>query len=584
VGNVKKITAKYKNRLKMENILELKTVNELQEYKFFIPSYQRGYRWSSKEVTELLNDISEFNPRLVDNTSNNKTWYCLQPIVIKEKGELTYEVIDGQQRLTTIYLILYYLNQDYKEDRRDKIFELDYETRTGSKEFLKDLENIKDEENNIDFHFIADAYRTINSWFGSKGVNFDVNDFKSKFKIHSKVIWYLSTEEDSIAIFTRINIGKIPLTNSELIKALFLNSSNFDRKDDRLHLRQLEISTEWDFFEHSLQNDRFWYFLNQEYYTTNRIEFIFDLMTDDNNGNDENDNYSTFRFFSEKFSSNKNNSLDKNWAEVKRYFQTFNEWFQDRELFHKIGYLVSVDAINIKELYIKSDKITKTEFKKYLDSLIKLDLKSIDINKLQYSDGNNVRKVLLLYNILTMLKSEKDNSFFPFDLYKKEKWDIEHITSVKDKMPDNREAWLKDAEPYIKDGIDKMNKGIDEKNLIGRVKKCDTSNDALFKPLFEDIVAFFNSALHEEDDVNDISNLTLLDRETNRGYKNAVFPFKRTTIINRDKQGIFIPICTKNVFLKYFSEYPPVISFWSQEDRENYEKDLFYVLENYLIN
>ncbi len=87
----------------MKNILELKTVNELQGYNFYVPSYQRGYRWSSKEIIELLNDISDFNPRPVGDT-DEKTWYCLQPIVVKEKDETTYEVIDGQQRLTDLPL------------------------------------------------------------------------------------------------------------------------------------------------------------------------------------------------------------------------------------------------------------------------------------------------------------------------------------------------------------------------------------------------------------------------------------------------------------------------------------------------
>lgn len=92
----------------MDNILELKTINDLRKMNFFIPSYQRGYRWSEKEVTDLLNDVSEFTPKEIDDT-DKKTWYCLQPIVVKVKlkqqhdtiGEKQYEVIDGQQRLTT---------------------------------------------------------------------------------------------------------------------------------------------------------------------------------------------------------------------------------------------------------------------------------------------------------------------------------------------------------------------------------------------------------------------------------------------------------------------------------------------------
>jgi len=559
----------------MENILELKTISELQEYDFFIPSYQRGYRWSSKEVVELLNDISNFTPRLVNESSDEKTWYCLQPIVVKKIDDNKFEVIDGQQRLTTIYLVLYYLNQDFVEKRRDKLFEIDYETRTDSKTFLNQLEEEVDNKSNVDFFYITNAYNTISNWFEEKGNNFDTGNFRSKFKFNSKVIWYLSNENDSISIFTRINIGKIPLTNSELIKALFLNSSNFQNQENKLRLRQLEIATEWDNIENSLQNDKFWFFLNQNSISTNRIEFIFNLI---NKEPDPNDNYDTFRYFSKKFSKGNNEELTKNWKEVKRYFQRFSEWFNERELYHKIGFLISTESTSIKELYKTSDNISKSEFKKYLDSLIRKELKNIDISELQYSDGKDVRKVLLLYNILTMLASSKDNSYFPFDLYKNEKWDLEHITSVKDKIPDkNKKQWIEDAVVFI------GNETREEKALRKQINEWKEEDEDGFKILFEQIVTYFNSELRgEDDDINDLSNLTLLDSGTNRSYKNAVFPFKRKTIINRDKQGIFIPICTKNVFLKYFSEYPPKISFWSQEDRENYENDLHNILNSYL--
>ena len=555
----------------MKNILELKTVNQLQEFNFFVPSYQRGYRWTEKEVVELLEDISNFNPRLVDD-SDEKTWYCLQPIVLKENPDGSYEVIDGQQRLTTIYLVLFYLNQDFVESKRDKLFQLRYETRTRSETFLASLDNIENEEDNIDFHFIANAYSKIYEWFSDKGNDFDTGDFRSKFKFHSKVIWYLSSEEDSIAIFTRINIGKIPLTNSELIKALFLNSSNFSKKE-KVRLRQLEISTEWDQIEQALQNDKFWYFVTQKKTSTNRIELLFELLNEEI---DEDDNYSTFRFFYKTFKSQSDNNLEDNWNAIKRLFQRFNEWFNERDLYHKIGYLVSIDAINLKDLYKQSEAMSKTDFRMHLDSLIKEQLKNIDISTLQYSDGKNVKNVLLLYNILTMLNSEKDNSYFPFDLFKKEKWDIEHIASIKDRQPDkNRGQWLEDAKIFI----DKSKPGATE--LVGRINNYnDETSD--FVGLFEDIVSHFNSDLNEEDDINDLSNLTLLDSETNRGYKNSVFPIKRKIIIDRDKQGVFIPVCTKNVFLKYFSDYPPRISFWSEEDRNNYEIDLYNVLDSYL--
>lgn len=557
----------------MDNILELKIINELNVYSFFIPSYQRGYKWTPKEVIELLDDIDDFTPRIVDEETKEKTWYCLQPIVVKEISENYYEVVDGQQRLTTIFLILSYLNQDFVPARRDKLFSLEYETRKNTSDFLKNLEEDQKEHDNIDFYYIHEAYKAISTWFENKSANFDQNDFRSKLKFNSKIIWYESTEEDPISIFTRINIGKIPLTNAELIKALFLNNANFKKEQkEKLRLKQLEIATEWDSIEHAFQNDRLWFFLTGNKLATNRIEFIFDLMNEEE---DRNDTYSTFRFFSKKFSTKSQSNIEKNWKEIKDYFQRFTEWFEERDLYHKIGYLICVEITTIKDLYKKSSETTKTEFKRYLDQLIRNDLRHISLEDLQYGD-KNVKKVLLLYNILTMLISDKDNSYFPFDLFKNEKWDIEHITSVKDTIPEkNKEAWLKDAVVFIdtsKDGASK---------LIARSKDCDFNNDLEFKELFEDIVAHFNSEI-KDDDINDISNLSLLDSETNRGYKNAVFPFKRKTIISRDKEGVFIPICTKNVFLKYFSEYPPKISFWCQDDREKYEEDLYKVLNYYM--
>lgn len=550
----------------MDNILELKKINELNEFNFYIPSYQRGYRWGEKEVIDLITDIYEFKPREVDDT-DEKTWYCLQPIVVKKINNEQYEVIDGQQRLTTIYLILYYLNQRYVE--KEKIFSLAYQTRTNSSRFLETLSKDIDSDENIDFFYIAKAYKAICEWFQKP--NFNFSDFESKFKFGAKIIWYESSEEDSIAIFTRINIGKIPLTNAELIKALFLNSSNFDKnKANKVKLKQLEISSEWDNIEHSLQNEKFWYFLNKDNISTNKIEFIFNIMNDEA---DLSDNYSTFRFFNKKFKDKNQGTIEKNWLEIKRYFQTFNEWFEERDLYHKIGYLIEVKNTTIKDLYNNSSSMTKTEFKKLLDSKIKDSLKNVSLEEIQYGD-KKVKDILLLYNILTMLNNKQDNSYFPFNIYKKEKWDVEHITSVTDSIPVNRDQWLEDAKVFIEDNEE-------GKKLINRIKNCEESDNDAFEELFKDIVKHFNYYLKDED-INDISNLALLDSETNRGYKNAVFPLKRKTIIDREKNGTFIPICTKNVFLKYFSEYPPKISFWTQDDRDNYDRDLREILSAYI--
>lgn len=560
------------------NSVELKTLNELSQYSFYIPAYQRGYRWTVQEVKDLLNDINEFTPKEI-NGSDEKTWYCLQPVVVKQREGGTYEVIDGQQRLTTAYLILYYLNQDFVEKKRDKLYQLDYETRPGSKSFLQHPE--EDTNSCIDFYYMHQAYSAIETWFEAceQQTSFDKNDFRSKIKFHTKVIWYETTEENPITVFTRLNIGKISLTNAELIKALFLNSSNFRTVNmDEMRRRQIEIANEWDQIETDFQNDKLWYFLCDRHINDNRIELIFDLMND----SDDRDSYSTFRFFNTKLAGKSEEDMKKNWEEIQGYYQRFNEWFHNRELYHKIGFLLTAEIVNIKDLYIQSSKLKKSEFVDYIDGLIKKHYKNCSLLDLNY-DSKETKSALLLYNILTMLQNEHDASYFPFDDYKLNKWDVEHIASRKDarSVPSvNRDTWLEDVKCYI-DQEQKDGPGlIREVEAMLADRSFEYDDD--FSLLYDKVTGHFNRYMNSAGDMDEISNLALLDEKTNRGYKNAVFPLKRKYIIELDKTGGFVPICTKNAFLKYFSDYPPKISFWTQEDREKYEEDLIRVLSPYM--
>ncbi|MDD7177214.1 MAG: DUF262 domain-containing protein [Lachnospiraceae bacterium] len=560
------------------NSVELKTLNELSQYSFYIPAYQRGYRWTVQEVKDLLNDINEFTPKEI-NGSDEKTWYCLQPVVVKQREEGIYEVIDGQQRLTTAYLILYYLNQDFVEKKRDKLFQLDYETRPGSKSFLQHPE--EDTNSCIDFYHMHQAYSAIETWFDAceQQTSFDKNDFRSKIKFHTKVIWYETTEENPITVFTRLNIGKISLTNAELIKALFLNSSNFRTVNmDEMRRRQIEIANEWDQIETDFQNDKLWYFLCDRHINDNRIELIFDLMND----SDDRDPYSTFRFFNAKLAGKNEEDMKKSWEEIQGYYQRFNEWFHNRELYHKIGFLLTAEIANIKDLYMQSSNLKKSEFVAYIDDLIKKHYKNCSLLDLNY-ESKETKSALLLYNILTMLQNEHDASYFPFDDYKLNKWDVEHIASRKDarSVPAvNRDSWLGDVKCYIDQEQE------DGPGLIQEVDAMLTDRsfeyDDRFSLLYDKVTGHFNRYMNPAEDMDEISNLALLDEKTNRGYKNAVFPLKRKYIIELDKTGGFVPICTKNAFLKYFSDYPPKISFWTQEDRVKYEKDLIRVLSPYM--
>jgi len=616
-----------------DNNLVLKSINQLLEYSFFIPSYQRGYRWTERQVQELLEDIDNFIPKPIENT-DKKAWYCLQPIVVRKCDEETkernsidgtwYEVIDGQQRLTTIFLVIHYANEMWVGKQKNPEFKIKYETRDKSYEFLKNLSvdeisnSVEINDSNIDFFHISTAYKTINDWvLGYKEKfrkDFDYNDFQSKFKANSNVIWYdVNDGSDTYDIFTRLNIGKIQLTNSELIKALFLKKWNNVAAVDTIRIKQLQIASEWDRIENTLQDDTFWYFIynkserdNPKY--ANRIEYIFDLLVGKDEDQDE--KYTFYKYY-EEFEKSKNTSKNKVpdtdaiWLKVKKYFLTFEEWFKDRELYHLIGFLIATET-KVEDLIKAKTDTSKTKFKQFLIMEITGKVKC-RIEELQYNDKRIIKTILLLFNIQTILLNDKSNMRFPFNLYKDPNlgWDIEHIRSQTDKplnKLNERKAWIKDMLEYFtgEEEIEKQKEFISaqensSQKAFRRIQEkektidiltellngvsVDKIDDTQFNSLYEEICKEFG----EDNEPSNcaISNLALLDSSTNRSYKNAFFPIKRKIILENDRKGTFIPIGTKNIFMKAYSKRFDEIMYWNKDDAGYYLSAIKETLTDY---
>jgi uncharacterized protein with ParB-like and HNH nuclease domain len=593
------------------NQLVLKSINQLFEYSFYIPSYQRGYRWTETQVIQLLKDVWDFakNPPQQEQ-GKERPFYCLQPIVVKKRNEKEWEVIDGQQRLTTIYLILKNLENQIERDQKN-FSKISYESRVatqdclGSEEFLKNVEKYeKYADQNIDFFHIFKAFQTIHKWFQEKANSSEDASPRAVFTPillrDTKVIWYEVEEiesNDSIDIFTRLNIGKIPLTNAELIKALFLQKGNFS--EEKATLKQLQIASEWDNIEKTLQDDSIWYFLynpeNPLKYE-NRIEYIFDLMK---GRTKESEYYHTFNAFFQDFTSNMSDNkpdIDNIWLNIKRYFLTFEEWYKDYELFHYVGFLIDC-GISINTIKDASN-IPKNKFKEeYLKGEIRKQVKC-KIDEIEYGD-KCIKRVLLLFNIVTVLETQKSDMRFPFHKYKSEDWDIEHICSQTDKSISIQKImpWVNDIILYFAGSIeivdiekfiieldandDNMNEiKLICKNLL-KLKKADKIEFEQFSVAFKLVQKYFKEDTQIEEK-NSISNLALLDAATNRSYGNSFFPIKRKRIIENDSKGIFVPIATKNLFLKYYSKKLGEVMYWNKEDAKDYLDAIKKTLKDYL--
>lgn len=575
-----------------EQQISLKSINDLRlddagnARRFLVSAYQRGFRWSKLQVTQLLEDILEFLRRA---NPQPEEFYCLQPLVIKALPDSRLEVVDGQQRLTTIVLLLRHFNERQVERFRQVLYILEYETRHGLIAFLENPTPESAKEN-ADFHYFYEAILAIEAWFAKHEA--DVEDLKSALLNKTKVIWFqLADADNPVDAFTRLNVGKIPLTNDELIRALFLRRSA-DKKAQATHV-QLRIAYEWDLIEKALQDDAFWYFLsNEPSRTVNRIGFLFELVARAQGMVAEHaaDAYGIFHHFNERLAQ-PGARPDLAWREIKQVYLTLEEWYEDRTLFHMVGFLVS-EGVSINDLRMLSYGRTKTGFEASIRREIFqrtmhgdlpapanvvgiLELVDKRLEKLVYPTGSrDIRQVLLLFNLATLLMDRRSNIRFQFDSFKSDAWDIEHVRSIADDKPerhDERKEWLNHCLIYLRADLGNEPMCSDIEAFLA-LSRPDATNE-VFDPLYERILTHFGEAT-DGGDQQGISNLTLLDEATNRSYKNAVFAVKRQSILNLDQAGIFVPLCTRNVFLKCYSSNVAHAMFWSEEDREGYQAAL----------
>lgn len=547
--------------------LEEKLVGKI-EGEFYVPSYQRGYRWDESQVTALLNDVYD----------NGEKPYRLQPIVVRKGDDSRYELIDGQQRITTLFIIYKFMKTIFPVVELK--YSLIYETRKENQDFFDNMDDEEKAYSNIDFYFIHQAYRTVKNWFAAKGATqsiYIVTDFLKRFDNSVKVIWYelqAADEKEAIALFTRLNIGRIPLTNAELVKALFLCQTDQVTKS-----KQMEISLQWDTIERELHDDDLWYFLTKKNAVTyaTRIELLFDFMA--GKSDDEREQFFTFLHFSKQ----RENLLEL-WDGILRYYYRLKEWYKNDKLYHKIGYLVATGTSTIDLLMNETKELKKSAMDALLDEKIR---QSIDSKKpyseLSYqNDPGIITNILLLFNVISLLQNGS-GARFPFKEFNNESWSLEHIHAQHSLKLNTQEKWKE----WLRLHIDSVNKLEGTESLLDEMKEAidnERLTDIKFNELADKITTLFSEQGNTEY-VHSISNMALLQCSKNAALSNALFDAKCRMIREMDANGQFIPYCTKMVFMKYYSsdkQNSISLNFWGQKDREAYVAKMNEVLKDYL--
>lgn len=258
-----------------------------EKFWFEIPNYQRHYVWDEDNVFQLLDDIKTHYDLNKDKKNKDKEEYFLGSLVLQKKdSDMDFAVLDGQQRLTTLLLLLSvirdltnnkncrdsYIKEAANPDKRiySSKNRINFEIRDNIKEFCQKY--IFDYNEPLD---IENKYKEIGTYKNSKNISLKnmsnalitIRKFLSQFDeleldayfntlINDVVLIYVSTEdkEDAYRLFTILNSRGVPLSSADILKSI-----NLGALDDSI---QQEYAEKWEKIEDSFGEDDFDRFLS----------------------------------------------------------------------------------------------------------------------------------------------------------------------------------------------------------------------------------------------------------------------------------------------------------------------------------
>lgn len=637
---------------------------ELLKMKFIIPPYQRGYRWDEEQVKALLNDLEDFIEKYIQSSQcneNSDIYYCLQPIAVvpepqDDSDTNTYIVVDGQQRLTTIYLLLHYLQNSNCPPC--PIYSLSMPNRKSQETYIQNCtfldDNNTEYSENIDNFYIRKAYEAIKEWFsGDNNRAFNMLEFLKLFAFNPKpgqmhrdvrVIWYEITGATALDAFRRLNYGKIPLTSTELVKALLLQGESDPSVGEHRRGAAYRRALEWDEMEHTLQNPYLWSMLaSQSEDSRAHLGLILDFVADNLNKNmstpfvrkaqpnkDVRD-YFNYNVVNEFLRRNSTTGIEQVWDEIRRVFNLIVNWYDSREWYHLIGLLrilPSKSKLKSRREFVEyiyrmsvngqNRPVDRLQFTDALKNEICKIVKNIKIEELAYNEENErIIQILMLLNVKEAIMDQTEESRFAFHLFETFKVSsLEHIhpqNITTDDKYDDFKNWVDQRSEDFKNLTDEdLKKVVISRNEYGDIeeliKKCrEETNNAIVK--LKGLTAtpveyadeknksdlqeyaktldkiFGDLSGIEEKDLHAISNLALVDQPTNSALQNFFLNQKRELLMARHHKGdTYAPPATRHVFCKEYSrETPGDMRLWRKEDRDAYYEAIIKAY-NYFIN
>ena len=495
--------------ISLKSIVDFKNDN----INFYIPSYQRGYRWKSRQVCQLIDDINAFTP------TESTPFYFLQALAVaKDIEKDRVNVVDGQQRLTTLNLIL--------DDESSKL-PIDY---------------AREANNALDQHFRDMANNVIEEKLGETTER--RTEFCKKIKECCRFLYYEVDKDKELSTFYQLNSGKIPAKDSELVKCVMLTLGN-DESSDITNAR----ANEWDEIERKLNDNSFFSFCTPRDTWRKDDRMTVLLRYAGLTPTPQEQREEVFPFLTRILDELKTKSRITIWKMIYSALYRLLEWYNDPLMYHAFGAIVH--QRNNKDIKPK----TRKEILGAIENMAKYEHQE---DKDAYSNwGEDLFNYLLLSNVAFCWKRWPYR--YSFEMHRKvDAWSIEHIFARNQKDLDEKELaeWL---------GEDDSESAFNEYRT-----ECDKGkgDDWLSKKL---------GSRYPSTEDNSVKNLALLPKNANSSLNNKLFEGKREAVSKwacDSWADYWAPPVTEAVFMKSLPGLKMTLPYWSEEDKDSYIKSM----------
>jgi uncharacterized protein with ParB-like and HNH nuclease domain len=573
-----------------------------KDFYYNIPLYQRGYKWKKKDVIKLLDDINRFK-------AEGSKFYCLQNItIVSNEKSCCFNIVDGQQRLTTMSIILGSLGKkDIVKNRvkfpkntiREKtneflnnkiLSEEDFYEKIESLDWSKYIENEANSEfDHQDIYHLFEAFKTVNKWLRDNDESISADELKEKILNNVKFIVNLIESEEGNEeekIFANLNSKKIPLDGADLIRALIITNVAKEEENQQLRIKnivrinetRIKIGMQLDLINSWWSKDEvFNYFKRFTQLKSEEIAPGHKLF----NENKHRINLLYLLWAAKKQKSSLNletieaENISVFYKEILALHNILKEWFEDREMYHLLGFLFFMNFKN-KDILLtifkkwENDKTsTKKGFIAFLKIKIKENMSEIDENgealpnyadtKINwYKDKKDaLLQALVLMDVIHLIK-HTEYSKMPVEGFNKALNHFEHIFPQNPEKTDDKIEYI----DFLNNHVIKQNEKkieIPDKNMF--------SNDEEYAQKLDELISPYVAKIN----INSIGNLVLLDGKLNQSLSNKSYQEKRLRIVKHFNKGNFIQPHTFKVFVRYFNGEDNgnnEFEYWSNNDIE----------------